>query len=324
MKAIVQDRYGSSDVLQLQDVATPTPKPGEVLVRVYAAGVDPGVWHLMTGLPYLIRVMGFGFRAPKNRIRGRDLSGRVEAVGEGVTRFRPGDEVFGTCEGSFAEYACAREDRLARKPANLTFEQAAVVAISGTTALQALRDKGRVTAGQKVLIIGASGGVGSFAVQIAKSFGADVTGVCGPSKIELVRSIGADHVIDYTSQDISDGTSRYDLVLDTAGNRSLSQLRRAVTPTGTVVIIGGEGGGHMLGMVSRILRTVALAPFVKQRLVALTSAERVEDFETLRELIESGTVTPVMDRTYALPDAADAIRYIEQGHARGKVVIAMS
>jgi NADPH:quinone reductase-like Zn-dependent oxidoreductase len=324
MKAIVQDRYGSSDVLQLQDVATPTPKPGEVLVRVYAAGVDPGVWHLMTGLPYLIRVMGFGFRAPKNRIRGRDLSGRVEAVGEGGTRFRPGDEVFGTCEGSFAEYACAREDRLVRKPANLTFEQAAVVAISGTTALQALRDKGRVTAGQKVLIIGASGGVGSFAVQIAKSFGAEVTGVCGPSKIELLRSIGADHVIDYTSQDISDGTSRYDLVLDTAGNRSLSQLRRAVTPTGTVVIIGGEGGGHMLGMVSRILRTVALAPFVKQRLVALTSAERVEDFETLRELIESGRVMPVMDRTYALPDVADAIRYIEQGHARGKVVIAMS
>ena len=323
MKAIVQDRYGSSDVLQLQDVATPTPKPGEVLVRVYAAGVDPGVWHLMTGLPYLIRVMGFGFRAPKNRIRGRDLSGRVEAVGEGVTRFRPGDEVFGTCEGSFAEYACAREDRLVRKPANVTFEQAAVIAISGTTALQALRDKGRVTAGQKVLIIGASGGVGSFAVQIAKSFGAEVTGVCGPSKIELVRSIGADHVIDYTSQDISDGTSRYDLVLDTAGNRSLSQLRRAVTPTGTVVIIGGEGGGHMLGMVSRILRTVALAPFVKQRLVALTSAERVEDFETLRELIESGRVTPVMDRTYALPDVADAIRYIEQGHARGKVVIAL-
>ena len=323
MKAIVQDRYGSSDVLQLQDVATPTPKPGEVLVRVHAAGVDPGVWHLMTGLPYLIRVMGFGFRAPKNRIRGRDLSGRVEAVGEGVTRFRPGDEVFGTCEGSFAEYACAREDRLVRKPANLTFEQAAVVAISGTTALQALRDKGRVTPGQKVLIIGASGGVGSFAVQIAKSFGAEVTGVCGPSKIELVRSIGADHVIDYTSQDISDGTSRYDLVLDTAGNRSLSQLRRAVTPTGTVVIIGGEGGGHMLGMVSRILRTVALAPFVKQRLVALTSAERVEDFETLRELIESGRVMPVMDRTYALPDVADAIRYIEQGHARGKVVIAL-
>ena len=324
MKAIVQDRYGSSDVLQLQDVATPTPKTGEVLVRVCAAGVDPGVWHLMTGLPYLIRVMGFGFRAPKNRIRGRDLSGRVEAVGEGVTRFRPGDEVFGTCEGSFAEYACAREDRLVRKPANLTFEQAAVVAISGTTALQALRDKGRVTAGQKVLIIGASGGVGSFAVQIAKSFGAEVTGVCGPSKIELVRSIGADHVIDYTTQDISDGTSRYDLVLDTAGNRSLSQLRRAVTPTGTVVIIGGEGGGHMLGMVSRILRTVALAPFVKQRLVALTSAERVEDFDTLRELIESGQVMPVMDRTYGLPDAADAIRYIEQGHARGKVVIAVS
>jgi NADPH:quinone reductase-like Zn-dependent oxidoreductase len=278
----------------------------------------------MTGLPYLIRVMGFGFRAPKNRIRGRDLSGRVEAVGEGVTRFRPGDEVFGTCEGSFAEYACAREDRLAPKPANLTFEQAAVVAISGTTALQALRDKGRVTAGQKVLIIGASGGVGSFAVQIAKSFGAEVTGVCGPSKIELVRSIGADYVIDYTSQDISGGTSHYDLVLDTAGNRSLSQLRRAVTPTGTVVIIGGEGGSHMLGMVSRILRTVALAPFVKQRLVALTSAERVEDFETLRELIESGRVMPVMDRTYALPDAADAIRYIEQGHARGKVVIAVS
>ena len=324
MKAIVQDRYGSSEVLQLQDVATPAPKAGEVLVRVHAAGVDPGVWHLMTGLPYLIRIMGFGLRAPKNRIRGRDLSGRVEAVGEGVTRFRPGDEVFGTCEGSFAEYACAREDRLARKPAKLTFEQAAVVAISGTTALQALRDKGRVTAGQKVLIIGASGGVGSFAVQIAKSFGAEVTGVCGPSKIELVRSIGADHVIDYTSQDFSDGSSRYDLVLDTAGNRSLSQLRRAVTSTGTLVIIGGEGGGRMLGMVSRILRTVALAPFVKQRLVALTSAERIEDFETLRELIESGRVMPVMDRTYGLPDAADAIRYIEQGHARGKVVIAVS
>jgi NADPH:quinone reductase-like Zn-dependent oxidoreductase len=323
MKAIVQDKYGSTDVLELREIDRPTIGPDDVLVRVRAAGVDPGVWHLMTGLPYLIRVMGYGLRAPKWRIRGRALSGSVELVGENVTGFHPGDEVFGTCEGSFADYASARADRLAPKPTNLTFEQAATVPISAQTALQALRDAGRVQPGQRVLIIGAAGGVGSFAVQLAKGYGAYVTGVCGTEKAELVRSIGADDVIDYTRTDFADGTRRYDLILDTAGNRSLSHLRRALAPEGTLVIIGGEGGGRWLGMMGRIFRTMVLAPFVRQRLRFLSATERAEDLRLLKELIEAGKVTPVIDRTYPLSQASEAIRYLERGHARGKVVIAV-
>lgn len=322
MKAIVQDKYGSADVLELREIDKPLVKGDEVLVRVHAAGVDPGVWHLMTGMPYLIRVMGYGLRAPKDRVRGRALAGRVEAVGEKVTQFKPGDDVFGTCEGSFADYASAREDRLAPKPANLTFEQAATVPISAHTALQALRDAGQVRPGQTVLIIGAAGGVGSFAVQLAKAFGAHVTGVCSTTKADLVRSLGADQVVDYTREDFADGARRYDLIIDTAGNRSLSHLRRALAPLGTLVIVGGEGGGPWIGLLSRMIRTPMLAPFVRpQKLRVLSSTERKEDLEVLRELIEAGKVTPVIDRTYPLSEVSDAIRYLEKGHARGKVVI---
>ena len=324
MKAIVQDRYGSADVLELRDVDKPTPKANEVLVRVHAAGVDPGVWHLMTGQPYLVRAMGFGLRVPKTRVRGRALAGRIEAVGANVSGLRPGDDVYGTCEGSFAEYACARADRLARKPANLTFEQAAAVPISAATALQALRDKGQVRPGQRVAIVGAAGGVGAFAVQIAKALGAHVTAVCGPTKADLVRSIGADEVVDYSREDFANGSRRYDLVVDTAGNRSLSHLRRALTPDGTLVIVGGEGGGRWVGIVGRIFGAMFVAPFVKQKLRPLSATERALDLDYLTTLIEAGTVTPVIDRTYALRDAPDAIRYLAQGHARGKVVISVS
>ncbi len=321
MKAIVQDMYGSSDVLKLRDIDKPVVGDDDLLVRVHAAGVDAGVWHLMRGLPYLIRIMGFGLRKPKIRIRGFDVAGRVEAVGEKVSRFQVGDEVFGICDGSFAEYACAPEDNLATKPANLTFEQAAVVPISACTALQGLRDTGKVRPGQKVLVIGAAGGVGTFAVQLAKAFGAEVTGVCSTTKTDLVRSIGADDVIDYTRNDFADRGRHYDLILDTAGLRSLSHLRRALTPQGTLVIIGGEGGGRWLGGVDRVLRALMLSPFVSQKLRGLFSTQRKEDLQFLRELIEAGKITPVIDRTYSLSEVPEAIRYLEENHARGKVVI---
>ncbi|WP_455358366.1 NAD(P)-dependent alcohol dehydrogenase [Streptomyces sp. SYSU K21746] len=324
MKAIVQDRYGSSDVLELKDVDKPTAGEGELLVRVHAGAVDAGVWHLMTGLPYLLRLMGFGLRAPKVRVRGREVAGRVEAVGAGVTRFQPGDEVFGFCEGSFAEYVSAPEDRFVSKPANLTHEQAAAVPISGVTALQALRDTGRVQPGQKVLIIGAAGGVGTFAVQLAKAFGAHVTGVCSTTKTDLVRSIGADDVIDYTCEDFADGARRYDLILDTAGHRPLSYLRSALTPRGTLVIVGSEGGGRWLGGTDRVLRALLLSPCVSQKLRGLFSVERQEDLQTLRDLVEEGGIAPVIDRTYPLSEVPEAVRYLHGGHARGKVVVAVS
>jgi NADPH:quinone reductase-like Zn-dependent oxidoreductase len=321
VKAIVQDTYGSPDVLQLGEVDTPAIGDDEVLVRVHAAGVDQGVWHLMAGLPYLMRIAGFGLRAPKNPIRGYDIAGRVEAVGENVTRFHPGDEVFGTCRGAFAEYASAEADRLAPKPANLTFEQAAAVPISGYAALQAVRDQGQVRARQRVLIIGAGGGVGTFAVQLAKTFGAEVTGVCSTTKMELVRSIGADRVIDYTREDFADGRNRYDVILDIAGNRSLSHLRRALASQGTLVIVGGEGGGKWLGGIDRQLRAHVLSLFVRQKLGTWVSRERKEDLETLRELLEAGKVAPVVDRTFPLSELPEAIRYLREGRAHGKVVI---
>jgi NADPH:quinone reductase-like Zn-dependent oxidoreductase len=324
MKAIVQDTYGSPDVLQLREIDKPVVGDDEVLLRVHAAGVDQGVWHLMAGLPYLTRIAGFGLRAPKNPVRGYDVAGRVEAVGENVTRFQPDDEVFGTCRGSFAEYACARADRLAPKPAHLSFEQAAAVPISGYAALQAVRDQGKVGPGQRVLIIGAGGGVGTYAVQLAKAFGAEVTGVCSTTKTELVRSIGADHVIDYTRQDFADGRNRYDVILDIAGNRSLSQLRRALAPEGKLVIVGGEGGGKWFGGIDRQLRATVLSLFVRQKLGTWISTEREEDLETLHELLEAGTVTPVVDRTFPLSEVPDAIRYLRDGRARGKVVITVS
>ena len=323
MKAIVQDVYGSAGVLKLRDIARPSIGDGEVLVRVRAAGVDPGVWHLMTGEPYLVRVMGFGLRKPKVGVRGRDVAGVVEAAGARVTRFGPGDEVYGTCEsGSFAEYAAAREERLAAKPASVSFEQAAVVPISGVTALQGVRDCGRVQPGHQVMVIGAAGGVGSFAVQIAKASGARVTGVCSTSKADLVRSLGAGDVIDYTHDEVDCNGARYDVVIDTAGNRPLSLLRRAMTPHGTLVLVGGEhGGGRVLGGFDRQLRAPLVSMFAGPRLRGLVARERAEDLQAMTRLIESGDVTPVVDRTYALADAPDAIRYLAEGHAAGKVVV---
>lgn len=323
MKAIVQDTYGSTDVLELREIDKPEIADDEVRVRVHAAGVDRGVWHLMTGLPYLLRIAGYGLRAPKTPVPGMDVAGVVEAVGKDVTRFQSGDEVFGIGKGSFAEYARAREDKLAPKPANLTFEQAAVVAISGLTALQGLRDHSQVQPGQKVLIVGASGGVGTFAVQLAKALGTEVTGVCSTSKVDMVRSIGADHVIDYTREDFAEGEQRYDLILDIGGNSSLARLRRALAPKGTLVIVGGEGGGRWLGGIDRQLRALLLSPFVGQKLGTFISKENHEDLIVLKELIEAGKVTPVIDRTFPLREAPKAIRYLAAGHARGKVVIAV-
>ncbi len=320
MKAIVQDTYGSPDVLKLREIDKPEIADEEVLVRVHAASVDRGVWHLMTGLPYLTR-LAFGLRAPKNPVPGMDVAGVVEAVGGSVTRFQPGDEVFGIGKGTFAECARAPEHKLAHKPASLTFEQAAILAISGLTALQALRDHGRVEPGQKVLVIGASGGVGTFAVQIARAFGAHVTGVCSTAKVEMVRSIGADHVIDYARDDFAKGGQRYDLILDIGGSSSLSRLRRALTLRGTLVIVGGEGGGRWLGIVGRLLRAHLLFPFVGQKLGTFISKENHEDLILLKDLIEAGTLTPVIDRTYPLAEVPEAIRYLEGGHAQGKVVI---
>jgi len=282
---------------------------------------DRGVWHLMAGRPYLMRIAGFGLRAPKNPVLGMDLAGVVEAVGSTVTRFQPGDEVFGIGAGSFAEYALASEDKLAHKPENLTFEQAAVVGISGLTALQALRDHGRVQAGQHLLILGASGGVGSFAVQIAKAFGAHVTGVCSTAKMDMVRSIGADQVIDHTRDDFAAGGKRYDLIVDIGGNSTLARLRHALAPKGTLVIAGGEGGGPWFGGIDRQLRAMILSSFVGQRLVSFINKENYKDLLVLKDLIEAGKVTPVIDRAYPLAGVPDAIRRLQDGRAQGKIVI---
>ena len=321
MQAITQHRYGTApeDVLRLERTARPGIAADEVLVQVRAAGVDRGTWHMMAGQPYLIRILGFGFRGPKNPVPGLDVAGTVVAVGSAVTRFAPGDEVFGIARGSFAEYAAAREAKLARKPATLSFEQAAVIAVSGLTALQGLRDAGRIKPGQKVLVIGASGGVGSYAIQLAKAFGAEVTGVCGTAKAELVRSIGADHVIDYTRADFADGRRRYDLILDIGGDSRLSRLRRALTPRGTLVIAGGERG-RWIG-VGRQLRALALSLLVRQRLTMFISRHRQADLDTLRRLTETGQVIPVVDRTWPLAGTSAAIRHLHAGHARGKIAI---
>ncbi|MET9508109.1 NAD(P)-dependent alcohol dehydrogenase [Streptomyces flavidovirens] len=323
MKAMAHTTYGPPSVMRLEDVARPVPGGDEVLIRVHAASVDPGVWHLTAGVPYLIRAMGFGLRAPKGRIRGEGVAGRVEAVGAAVTRFRPGDEVFGAGEGTFAQYACAKEGSLALKPGNLGFEQAAAVPVSACTALQAVRNAGQLRAGQKVLVIGAAGGVGHFAVQLAKSFGAHVTGVCSTDKTGLVRSIGADEVIDYTREDPTDGSRRYDLVLDTAGNRPLSRLRRALTARGTLVIIGGENGGRWIGGNERQLGALLLSPFTGHRLRGL-AVMRLDhsDLQLLAELIEAGSLTPVIDRTYPLADVPEAIDYLMEGRSSGgKIVV---
>jgi NADPH:quinone reductase-like Zn-dependent oxidoreductase len=318
MRAIVQDVYGSADQLRLAEVDKPVIAADEVLVQVHAAGVDRGTCHLMRGEPYLVRILGFGFRGPKNRVPGLDVAGTVAAVGGDVSRFKVGDEVFGISRGSFAEYAAAREDKLVRKPAGLSFEQAAVVAVSGLAALQGLH-AGRITAGQKVLIIGASGGVGSYAVQLAKAFGATVTGVASTAKAGLLRSIGADQVIDYTREDFADGRQHYDLILDIGGNSRIARLRRALTPTGTLVITGSEGA-KWTG-VGRQLRALMLSPFTRQRLTMYISRHRHDDLETLSQLTGTGQVTPIIGRTYSLADLSQAIRDLQAGHARGKIAI---
>lgn len=321
MEAVVQDRYGGPDVLRVERITRPGVAGSDVLLHVRAAGLDRGTWHLMTGRPYLLRLLGFGLRRPKNRVPGIDVAGTVVAVGPGVTRFAVGDEVFGIARGSFATYAVAREDKLARKPARLSVEQAAAVPVSALTALQALRDVGRVEPGQQVLVIGASGGVGSYAVQLAKAFGAQVTGVASPAKLDLVRSLGADRIIDYTREDFADGAHRYDLILDIGGNPALSRLRRALTPTGTAVIVGGEAGGRWTGGFGRQLRATALSPFIRQRLTMFVARERAVDLDRLTELIDAGTVTPRIDRTYPLHRVPAAMRRLEAGEVRGKLVI---
>ncbi len=319
MRAIVYQEYGAADVMHLAAIDRPAIAAGEVLVQVRAAGLDRGTWHLMTGLPYAGR-LAFGLRAPKVAVLGGDLAGVVVAVGSAVTRFQAGDEVFGVGKGSFAEYTAAREDKLAPKPSNLTFEQAAAVPVSGLTALQGLCDVGHLEAGQKVLIIGASGGVGTFAVQIAKALGAEVTGVCSTGKVDLVRSIGADHVIDYTTGDFADGGTQYDLILDIGGNSSVSRLRHALTRRGTLVITGGEGGGKWLGL-GRQLRALAVNPFVRQRLTTFIAKTTRARLERLTALIEKGQIVPAIERTYPLIEAPDAMRHLACGHARGKLVI---
>ena len=320
MNAVVQDRYGPAEVLQVREIERPRPHDDEVLVRVHAAGVDPGVWHLMTGLPYIIR-LGYGLRKPRTPVRGLDFAGVVFEVGKKVTRFQPGDEVFGSSRGSFAEYARAQEKKVAHKPRNLTFEDAAAIPVSGAAALQALRDAGKLQAGNDVLIIGAAGGVGSFAVQIAKALGAEVTGVASTAKLDLVRKLGADFVIDYTQQDFLAHPKRYDLIVDTGGNRPLPRLRRVLGDRGTLVLVGGEGGGRWTGGFGRNIRAVLLSSFVTQNLRSLVSTERAEDLIFLKDLIEAGKLAPVIDRTYPLSEARAAIRRLEEKHGRGKIVL---
>ena len=321
MKAIVQDRYGSADVLEFRDIEDPVPGPEDVLLRVHAAGCGPDVWHLMTGMPYMAR-LAIGLREPKLKVLGWDVAGTVEAVGANVTAFRPGDEVMGQAKGSFAELVIAKADELVPKPSGLSFEQAAALPVSGVTALRAIDDEGHVQPGQTVLVIGAAGGVGSLAVQIAKARGATVTAVSSGSKADLVRSLGADDVIDYTREDFTDGSRRWDVIIDTAGRRPLSALRRALTPKGTLVIVGGDGGGEWTGGFFRgMLRAPIVSLFVGQRLRGLATKITQEDLAALAKLVEAGTVMPVIDRTYPLIEAPDAIRYLAEGHARGKIVI---
>jgi NADPH:quinone reductase-like Zn-dependent oxidoreductase len=319
MKAIVHSRYGAPDVLELKDIDQPVVNADAVLVRVHAAAVGKGDWLTVGGLPYVARLR-YGLPKPRHPVPGFDVAGRIEAVGRKVTRLQPGDEVFGWCEGSFAEYASVPEGQLVLKPANLSFEQAAAVPISGFAALQALRDTGGVQPGQQVVIIGASGGVGSFAVQLAKAFGAEVTGVCSTKSVDLVRSIGADHVIDYTQEDFTRTGQRYDLILEMAGNRSLADLRRALTPKGTLVLVGGSGGRWFMGT-GRTLRAVVLSRFVRQRLRSFFSKPKRADLVVLKELIEAGKVTPVIDRTFPLREAPEAIRHVGERSTQGKTVI---
>lgn len=325
MSAIVHDEYGSApgSVLRLAKVSKPAPGAEDVLVRVHAASVDRGTWHIMAGLPYPIRLAGFGMRVPKHLNPGRALAGTVEEVGADVDGFQPGDEVFGTCDGSFAEYVLCHTGKLARKPSTLSFDEAAAIPVSGVTALQAVRDHARVKPGEQVLIVGASGGVGSFAVQIAKVFGGEVTGVCSGRNVALVEALGADHVIDYSRTDFSGGDRRYDVILDIGGNSSLTKLRRALTTDGRLVIVGGETDGRWLGGSDRSLRAIALSPFVKQQLGTFVAKENAADLTVLCELVDSGQISPFIDRVFPLSDVADAIRHLVEGRSRGKTAVAI-
>lgn len=320
MQAILQTTYGTADTLHLGTRARPQVGKTEVLLRVHAAGMDRGTWHLMAGKPYLVR-LALGFKGPKNPVPGFDVAGTVVEIGAAVTRFKVGDEVFGMARGSFAEYACAREDKLALKPGNFTFTQAAVTGISGLTALQALRDAGKVQAGQRVLITGASGGVGSYAVQLAKSFGAEVTGVCSTAKLERVRQLGATRVIDYTKEDFATGDARYDLIIDIAGNTPLKRLRQVLTPTGTIVFVGGEEGGALTGGMDRQLGAMFRSLFSKQRFVMKPPNENAADLEVLAQLAEAGKFTPAIDRTYPLAQVPEAMRQLVAGKVTGKLAI---
>lgn len=323
MKAVVHRCYGPPEVLRLEDIARPTLADDRVLIKVHAASVNPLDWHLMRGEPYLIRGMA-GLGAPDDIRLGVDFAGTVETVGKNVKRFKPGDEVFGGADGAFGEYVSLAENgALALKPSNLTFEQAAAVPIAAITALQALRDAGKIQRGQKVLINGASGGVGTFAVQIAKVFGAEVSGVCSTRNLAMVRSIGADHVIDYTREDFTQGSQRYDLILDNVGTHSLSEYRRVLNPRGALIIVGTQDKGRWLGVLSALIKAKLVAPFVRQKLVFILAELKADDLGTLRDLMQAGKVTPVIDRRYRLSEVPEAIRYLEAGHAQGKVVISL-
>jgi len=323
MKAAVNRRYGPPDVVQIEDVEKPSPKDNEVLIKVRAASVNPYDWHFMRGTPYLLRMMA-GLRKPKATRLGADVAGQVEAVGRNVTQFKPGDAVFGMCKGAFAEYACASASALVTKRDNLTFEQAAAVPIAAFTALQGLRNQGHIQPGQKVLINGAAGGVGTFAVQIAKSFGADVTGVCSARNVDMVRSIGADRIIDYTQEDFTKSGQHYDLIFDCVGNHSLLAFRRVLNPKGIYIAVGGPSGRWMIAPLAQAITAPVLSWFVSQQLIAFFVAKpSKEDLNTVCELMKAGKVTPVIDRRYGLSEVAEAIRYLEEGHARGKVVITL-
>ena len=323
MKAIVYRCYGTPDVLKLEEIAKPPPADDRVLVKVYAASVNPLDWHYMRGKPYIVRPMA-GVGKPDSILMGADFAGTVESVGKSVTRFKPGDEVFGDRDGAFGEYVSVRENgAMALKPTNMTMEQAAAVPIAGITALQALRDKGKVQPGQKVLINGASGGVGTFAVQIAKAYGADVTGVCSTKNIEMVKSIGADHVIDYSKEDFTQGSLRYDLIIDNVGNHSLSEYRQVLTPNGALVMVGGPSDNSWLGPLTTSAKAYFVSPFISQKLIFILADANKDDLNVLRDLMQAGKLTPVIDRRYKLAETAQALGYLEQGHAKGKIIIAV-
>jgi len=324
VKAVVQDRFGPPDVLRLADTGLPEAGADDVLVRVRAAALNPADWHILRGDPLVARLMGVGLTRPKARVAGIDAAGVVEAAGVNVRGLRTGDEVLGFCRGAFAEYACAAADLVVPKPASLTFEQAAAVPVAATTALRGIREVGEVTAGQRVLVIGASGGVGTYAVQIAAALGAEVTGVCSTRNVELMRSIGAAHVIDYTTDDFTSGPARYDVILDNVSSLPLSRLRGALTPKGTLVLNGGGSPGHVFGPVAGIVRAAVANAFVSQRLRPLPSRQNREELLAVTGLIEDGKLTPVVDRAYPLPDTAEGLRHVEQGHARGKAVVTVA